>query len=179
MALVLRGNGVVEGLTDLPADVISVADIPDGEITADKLHTTLDLSAKTLLGISTVDLSDYEEGTWTPTLSSGATGITNAVGEYRKIGDMVYLQMYVGLSGITGEVVLNNLSLPFVPKDVYTNSQVENTGVIFSENGHAMWSVYSGNSIHLFTDVTDIISNGNTTQATTGNWRGSIWYRTA
>lgn len=120
-------------------------------------------------------LNDYEEGTWTPTLTSGATELTNEVGAYRKIGDMVYLQMYVSLSGITGEVTL--VGLPFTPNDVYNTSQVENTNTIFSENGHCLWSVYSGNSIHIHTGVDDILSNGNTTQPTSGNWRGSIWYR--
>ena len=38
MAFILRGNGVVEGLTDLPA----------GSVAADDLHATLDLSSKTI-----------------------------------------------------------------------------------------------------------------------------------
>jgi hypothetical protein len=42
-------------------------------------------------------LSDYEEGSWTPSVSYGSTTITSptvAVGAYRKIGSMLYISFY-------------------------------------------------------------------------------------
>ena len=39
MALILRGNGVVEGLTDLPAGSVTAADLASGAITSSALPT--------------------------------------------------------------------------------------------------------------------------------------------
>jgi hypothetical protein len=48
-------------------------------------------------------LDDYEEGTFTPTLLSGATGISYStqVGTYTKIGNLVYFKFYLDLSAAT------------------------------------------------------------------------------
>lgn len=65
-------------------------------------------------------LDDYEEGTWTPTMTSTAATITlgNAQGYYTKIGNMVYAAAYTSVASITGTttnpVTLTNL--PFTIK---------------------------------------------------------------
>ena len=48
-------------------------------------------------------LADYEEGTWTPTISSGATGITYAaqIGFYTKIGRQVIFNLNLITSAAT------------------------------------------------------------------------------
>lgn len=73
-------------------------------------------------------LDDYEEGTWTPTLTCSTPGdlvvaysATNRTGQYQKVGDTVHFQFRLdtttfthttaaGITFITG--------LPFVPKDL-------------------------------------------------------------
>mgnify|MGYP001170792071 CR=1 FL=1 len=47
-------------------------------------------------------LDDYEEGTWTPTVSSGTITLASNASEYTKIGDMVFAQTRItGFSGGT------------------------------------------------------------------------------
>jgi hypothetical protein len=60
-------------------------------------------------------LSDYEEGTWTPTwgVASGSiTAHSNSSGRYTKIGRMVYIQGYISYqsnSGASGNVTVEGL----------------------------------------------------------------------
>jgi hypothetical protein len=122
MALILRGNGVVEGLTDLPAGSVTTDDIVNNAVTADKLHTTLDLSSKTLLGLSTADLSDYEEGTWTPYWSTTGTSptvtYTQQQGNYIKIGQFVFCEFSLqgsAYSGGSGNLRINGLPFTTAP----------------------------------------------------------------
>jgi hypothetical protein len=101
MALILDGNGLIQGL--------DAGGLPSGSVNADTLASTLDLSSKTMTfgnvsasGITfpasvsassnANTLDDYEEGTWTPVDGSGAgltltTGASNAF--YVKIGSLV------------------------------------------------------------------------------------------
>jgi len=59
-------------------------------------------------------LSDYEEGTWTPSIS-GATGYSNRNGTYTKIGNFVAVYCYVQLSGnSSGGTNLQVSGLPFL-----------------------------------------------------------------
>lgn len=72
-------------------------------------------------GVNTLD--DYEEGTWTPTLTAtGASGYTYAtqIGRYRKIGKTVYFELNVKLSGIgaAGTTFVNVPNLPFTVVNV-------------------------------------------------------------
>ena len=68
-------------------------------------------------GMTSELLDDYEEGTWTPTLdalSTSPTAVTYSkrVGEYVKIGKLVYVVcdvVWSGLSGAAGAAVINNL----------------------------------------------------------------------
>tara|TARA_R110000822_G_scaffold40237_1_gene109660 strand:+ start:290 stop:847 length:558 start_codon:yes stop_codon:yes gene_type:complete len=46
-------------------------------------------------------LTDYEEGTFTPTLNqgfNGPVGYTSQVGKYTKVGDLVYFHIYIYLA---------------------------------------------------------------------------------
>jgi len=106
MALILDGNGLIQGL--------DAGGLPSGSVNADSLASTLDLSSKTMTfgnvsasGITfpatqsasgnANTLDDYEEGTWTPIFisASGAfdsvTYSANRVGKYVKIGQVVYI----------------------------------------------------------------------------------------
>jgi hypothetical protein len=63
-------------------------------------------------------LDDYEEGTWTPTVGGNATYSTQ-LGEYTKIGNMVYVRGQLIISGIGTGGTTNFQGLPF-------NSTLEN-----------------------------------------------------
>jgi hypothetical protein len=89
-------------------------------------------------------LDDYEEGTWTPTLSaSGYTFQYNGAtaGRYVKIGCLVHINGYIRLSHVpsgSGTPALNIAGLPFVASNVDNSSYtagamiVEGSGSIFS-----------------------------------------------
>jgi len=62
MALILRGNGVVEGLTDLPAGSVTAADLASGAITSSALPAgsvlqTVEFTNNTQLAINTTTVA--------------------------------------------------------------------------------------------------------------------------
>jgi hypothetical protein len=57
-------------------------------------------------------LDDYEEGTWTPSLG-GTTTYTQQVGEYTKIGNLVYLRATLQISVLGTGSTTNIFGLPF------------------------------------------------------------------
>lgn len=88
-------------------------------------------------GATSETLSDYEEGTWTPTMSTSSSSptftYTNRGGNYTKIGRLVrawcYLNISVTAAG-TGEALILTNSLPFVPaSNSLTNSAFTRGGV--------------------------------------------------
>ena len=76
----------------------------------------IDFSATSGTGTSEL-FDDYEEGTWTPTLSNfGGTPIVS--GSYTKIGNLVYLEFSVQLDGTSDTSSYQVLGLPYTPTDV-------------------------------------------------------------
>ena len=83
-------------------------------------------------------LNDYEEGTWSPTLTfgGGATGIAydaNTGGSWTKIGRMVYIHGRLQLSNkgsSTGTALITNL--PFNPTDQASGGSSLQGGVFFT-----------------------------------------------
>tara|TARA_B100001113_G_scaffold322243_1_gene292577 strand:- start:1154 stop:3931 length:2778 start_codon:yes stop_codon:yes gene_type:complete len=57
-------------------------------------------------------LSDYEQGSWTPTMS-GATIATQQCAKYTKIGNVVYIQCYVTTAAGSGSSAVTMGGLPF------------------------------------------------------------------
>jgi hypothetical protein len=69
-------------------------------------------------------LDDYEEGTFTPTLSGGATGVTYStqIGAYRKVGTLVTYQLQLDVSAATASASLIKIGgLPFSSAAAATN----------------------------------------------------------
>tara|TARA_Y100001937_G_scaffold101548_1_gene139348 strand:+ start:305 stop:721 length:417 start_codon:yes stop_codon:yes gene_type:complete len=60
-------------------------------------------------------LDDYEEGTFTPYIQQGGSSLSYALqrGSYTKIGDMVYFQIDMIVSGTANNNVLRIGGLPF------------------------------------------------------------------
>ena len=50
-------------------------------------------------------LDDYEEGSWTPTANSGASGISVSSASYTRIGRLVHVQFRGYLTGTNGSTV--------------------------------------------------------------------------
>jgi hypothetical protein len=63
-------------------------------------------------------LDDYEEGTWTGTVSSGVFSYTHNTGYYRKVGNLVYIQIYIVISGYTSGSRVSLEGLPFTSKNI-------------------------------------------------------------
>ncbi len=68
-------------------------------------------------------LDDYEEGTWTPTLTGETTagtgqGYTSQVGRYTKIGRIVHVQIHLDMSSIGTAAGVMNVSLPITSANV-------------------------------------------------------------
>jgi len=81
-------------------------------------------------------LDDYEEGTWTPTITFGgsSTGITYAassqIGTYTKIGNLVTIRAYIGLSNKGSSTGAARIaSLPFTPPNTLNQYWVGSLGV--------------------------------------------------
>ena len=115
----------------------------------------IDFSATSGTGTSEL-FSDYEEGSFTPSLSfvGGSTGITHTLqyGSYRKIGDMVFVMGRIALSNKgsdTGQVRIN------LPYGVSATS---------GENGGAAL-VYGNNFTSVTSDNLVINGIGNTATA--------------
>lgn len=85
----------------------------------------IDFSATPGTGTSEL-FADYEEGTWTPTISGSSTAGTGTyparTGTYVKIGSLVTVTAYINISNHTGtgDILLSNLPFTaFATSDVY------------------------------------------------------------
>jgi hypothetical protein len=63
-------------------------------------------------------LDDYEEGTWTASINGGVFSFSKNTGYYRKIGNLVYVQIYVVTNGYTSGNRVNLDGLPFTSKNI-------------------------------------------------------------
>jgi hypothetical protein len=114
--------------------------IADGDLTLASGHgvSFVDTDDTSVSGASTSNelLDDYEEGTWTPTLTSGYS-YDGLQAHYTKIGNIVYIYASLyrdGFSSNSNTYVITNL--PFTPE---TSTRVNSNGL-----GH--WSCYNGST---------------------------------
>jgi hypothetical protein len=116
MAVVINGTS---GITGNTGTLISASTIGVGGATPSVSGAGITFPATQSASSDANTLDDYEEGTWTPTISFGgaSTGITYAyqAARYIKIGRQVTVFAYVALTSkgsATGASLLNGL--PFV-----------------------------------------------------------------
>ena len=200
MALILDGNGLIQGL--------DAGGLPSGSVNADSLASTLDLSSKTMTfgnvsasGITfpasisassnANTLDDYEEGTWTPVLGgqSATSGQTYSyqTGSYVKIGNHVFCSFDVQISAegtVTGGAVLQGLPFPGT-----ATFQGAGTVGYFSNVGENYVLVKlttpssSGTECEFRTLTSASTTSGGITASTfiTNNTRiiGGVWYKTS
>ena len=93
-------------------------------------------------------LDDYEEGTWTPSLTSNL----NSTGVYTKIGRMVTLHAYIGSTDSSTSSAIIVTGLPFAVSDLLSNTSHEAQGTIsYHENAGGNYAscvvVRTGNEI--------------------------------
>ena len=129
-------------------------------------------------------LDDYEEGTWTPTVTSGGSSMSYSVqhGNYSKIGDICYACFYLACNG--GTMASSVLKIGPLPFTSAANHYIVASGYNNASNG----SVTRPQPI-LFPDDTNIWyyeQGGNgvsqVTGSTLGNNLSQLWnitYRVA
>ena len=78
-------------------------DVKTGNLVIGTSGKGIDFSATSDAGgMSSEVLDDYEEGTWTPALSVGASGYITQTGTYTKIGNVVQVEGTLATSGTSG-----------------------------------------------------------------------------
>ena len=100
-------------------------------------------------GMSSEVLDDYEEGSWTPsiTLGGGSTGMTYSrqEGHYTKIGRQVFAQFRITLTAkgsSTGQLRINGL--PFTSADTFSSTGIDGQVHMGHDNGFNAGNVGSG-----------------------------------
>ena len=97
-------------------------------------------------------LDSYEEGTWTPTVSSGVTSpaYTNQSGSYTKVGNLVYFQFRVDLSSGTASASQQFTfgGLPFTSQSAanYGGAWISYSNGFLDDLGTASWHVGPNNT---------------------------------
>ena len=101
---------------------------PNGDIKANTGNIVIGTSGKGIEFSSTSDasgmtselLDDYEEGTWTPTITSGINSISYNVqtAHYTKIGNMIHADFYINASGTGSGAQFLVSGLPYAAKNV-------------------------------------------------------------
>jgi hypothetical protein len=120
--------------------------------TTDPGASNLKVTGGVLLGTSTTPLSDYAEGTWTPTDTSGAgLAITVGSANYVKTGKMVLAQFYITYPA-NSDVSGASITLPFPPQNVY-----QATAIVYTNSTATMLAVNPGStSANLYTGIAPI-----------------------
>jgi len=94
-------------------------------------------------------LDDYEEGTWTPTFTSGTWTYGKQKGKYTKIGNMVHLTCLISWSARSGtgslEITLPFTTLGTVTDDRYVGSFGYIAGVDLDSPVRPLINTVSGN----------------------------------
>jgi hypothetical protein len=96
-------------------------------------------------------LDDYEEGTFTPTITgtspAGTATYTNQIGKYTKIGDRVLVNVYLSWSGGTGGGQMNISGLPFASDNQITLASY-NANIAMTA-GHVMQTITNSTLINI------------------------------
>jgi hypothetical protein len=124
----------------------------------------IDFSATPGTGTSEL-LADYEEGTWTPTLT-GWTAITylTRVGKYTKVGNQVTCWFEIYFTGINAASLVNITGLPFTVASSTNGGALSYYDAPVNTNGILLYP--TSTQITLYADATSgagVTSNGNAT----------------
>jgi len=116
-------------------------------------------------------LDDYEEGTWTPTVNpttSGSVSLSDAIGSFTKVGNMVYLEAKIELSSISspnGYIQFGGL-----PFSSISSPAVRRAGSIMFFNvasaNVADFMIYMNNGVNV---INCVLGDGTTQQLDSAN----------
>ena len=115
-SLFLSANSNLGGASpDVVIDTSGDLKITDGDLVIGTAGHGIDFSANShASGMSSETLDGYEEGAWTPGVSSGTI---SGGGFYTRVGNIVHVQMYdTQLGGTRGSETFEITGLPFVPE---------------------------------------------------------------
>jgi len=112
MAVTINGTN---GITTNTGTLISASTIGVGGTTPAASGAGITFPATQSASSDANTLDDYEEGTWTPTLSlqSGTSTGGSAYGTYVKIGKQVSITVYVNAGTVTSGLLNGIYNLPF------------------------------------------------------------------
>ena len=122
-------------------------------------------------------LDDYEEGDWTPASYQNFNGVSNADGEYVKIGRYVTVQFQFQYSSLGAAGQSSAISgLPFTVANVNPNTGVEATSIAFGTNKDVtLWAEGGTNYLYFRTGSPAVGSQSSGADF----FRGSISYMTS
>ena len=94
-------------------------------------------------GVASSLLDHYEEGTWTPSFSRNSSApssvtYTSQVGEYTRIGDVVYFSLRVNVSAYSGGTGGGHFTLPIAPRSI---TNLRGSAAVTAVSG---WDLSSG-----------------------------------
>lgn len=124
----------------------------------------IDFSAVTHAGSTSKLLADYEEGTWTPTLTALTAGDLSTTyqyrtGTYRKIGKLVYVDFAIVTTAWTWTTASGDVLVTGLPFAV-TNTQNQGAGAISTWQGVTLPAGYtaittygSSNTTHMYLTI--------------------------
>jgi hypothetical protein len=189
MALILDGNGLIQGL--------DAGGLPSGSVNADTLASTLDLSSKTMTfgnvsasGITfpasisassnANTLDDYEEGTFTVTTAGDATGaFTGQIGEYTKIGNICYVRIAFSVSSGFATNAIGGL--PFTAGGSGSPSGVSAVNVVQTASSSGspiiMQNSIGDTNVYFYSGTTT--ANAHNPNTTNSVYRLNFFYRVA
>tara|TARA_Y100000592_G_scaffold93641_1_gene157157 strand:- start:448 stop:2154 length:1707 start_codon:yes stop_codon:yes gene_type:complete len=112
---------------------------------------------------------DYEEGSWSPTVSQGGTGISVNSSTYTKIGRLVHIQFRGYISGTNGQSVrIGGLPFANLSNSSHQIAAVMHNGFDFSGSTEPTVTSYI-TSTYTFFQMYYSRTNGNGWTAVTGN----------
>ena len=114
-------------------------------------------------------LDDYEEGTWTGTVTVGGGTVSIANEEYIKIGDIVHVAFTADFSGASG--ALSVLGLPFASTNWGVGIGREDVS-----NGYAVYGRVSQSASQIDVYYAGAINNATPFQVASGGIRMSLTY---
>ena len=156
-------------------------EIADGDLVVASGHgISFSATANSSGTMQNEQFDDYEEGTWTPTISGVASNnvdaLTAAEGFYTKIGRMVYVSFHANCDPTLTSVPIILGGLPYTVSDLIQNSGIEGTSAIFSDNSLFLAFPLSGGT-------TFVIELDRPMQGTAASgaaaYRGSFFYPAA
>ena len=146
------------------------------DYTSDRTGASIDTALDNADALRSAGLDDYEEGTWTPSITSttGASpsGIvyTSQVGSYVKIGSMVRVGITLSFTANAG-TALGRISLPFAiggPSSHYPSSGIAALNLNFNGGTYVVTYSLAGNNYLVMTSNGSGVTQVNP-ETTTGN----------